>query len=96
VQDLSLKGPKAPKIDKNSKLYKQCEELETFLIKNILDGMRKTVMKSDLVDEGFAGKMYEDMLYDQYAEKLSKDTNFGLAEDAYLQLTGQQGGLKSL
>lgn len=78
-------------IDRTSKLYEQCQALEGFLVKNLLDGMRKTVMKSDLTDEGFAGKMYEDMLYDQYATNLTKNSGFGLADLAYLELTGQRG-----
>lgn len=85
-----LHEPKV-QIDRNSPLYEQCEALEGFLIKNMLDGMRKTVMKSGLMDEGFAGKMYEDMLYDQYATNMTENSNFGLADMAYLELTGQRG-----
>jgi len=44
-----------------------------------------------LIDEGFAGKMYEDMLYDEYARDFTKNANFGFAELAYLELTGQRG-----
>jgi flagellar protein FlgJ len=33
--------------------------------------------------------MYEDMLYDEYAKDFTKNANFGLAEQAYLQLKGQ-------
>jgi flagellar protein FlgJ len=80
-----------PVIDKTDKLYEQCEALETFLIKNLLNSMRATVQKSGFMEEGFADKMYEDMLYDKYAEELSKDTNFGFAELAYMELTGQRG-----
>jgi flagellar protein FlgJ len=88
-----LQGSRSQKvtIDRTSKLYEQCEALESFLIKNLLNGMRKTVMKSDLMDEGFAGQMYEDMLYDQYATNMTKNSNFGLADMAYLELTGQRG-----
>ena len=35
--------------------------------------------------------MYEDMLYDEYARDFTKSANFGLAEMAYLELTGQRG-----
>ena len=73
-------------IDKTDKLYELCLELETFLVKNLLNSMRNTVQKSGLVDEGFAGKMYEDMLYDEYAKDFTKNANFGLAEQAYRQL----------
>ncbi|MDR0456798.1 MAG: rod-binding protein [Treponema sp.] len=78
-------------IDKFDKLYEQCLELEIFLVKSLIGSMRSTVQKSGLVDEGFAGKMYEDMLYDEYARDFTKNANFGLAELAYLELTGQRG-----
>jgi flagellar protein FlgJ len=70
----------------NEKLFQLCLELETFLVKNLLTSMRNTVQKSGLVDQGFAGKIYEDMLYDEYAKSLTKNAGFGLAEQAYRQL----------
>ncbi len=78
-------------IDRTDKLYEQCRELEGFVIKNLLEGMRKTVQKSGLMDGGFAGDMYEDMLYDEYAASLSKTAGFGLADQAYLELKGGRG-----
>jgi flagellar protein FlgJ len=80
-------------VDKNSELYEQCLELETFLIKTLITGMRNTVQKTGLVEEGLAGKMYEDMLYDEYARDFTRNANFGLAEMAYIELTGQRGKL---
>ena len=74
-------------IDKNNELYEMCVELETFLIKNLIKSMRSTVQKTGLVDTGFAGEMYEDMLYDEYAKSLAKNANFGFAEMAYRDLT---------
>ena len=81
------KAPSSPKtkVDKNDKLYQLLLELETFLVKNLLTSMRNTVQKSGLVDDSYAGKMYEDMLYDEYAKDFAKNANFGLAEQAYLQ-----------
>jgi flagellar protein FlgJ len=73
-------------IDKNDKLYQLCLELETFLVKNLLSSMRNTVQKTGLVDDSFAGKMYEDMLWDEYAKDFTKNASFGLAEQAYRQL----------
>jgi flagellar protein FlgJ len=78
-------------VDKTSRLYEQCEALETFLVKTLLSSMRNTVQKSGLLDEGFAGDIYEDMLYDEYAKSFTQNANFGLAELAYLELTGQRG-----
>jgi len=73
-------------IDKEDKLYQLCLELETFLVKNLLTGMRNTVQKSGFIDDSYAGKMYEDMLYDEYAKDYTKNANFGLAAQAYRQL----------
>jgi flagellar protein FlgJ len=83
--------PGRPAVDKTDKLYEQCEALETFLVKILLSGLRNTVQKANLVDDSFAGKMYEDMLYDEYAKDLTRNAGFGLAELAYLELTGQRG-----
>jgi UDP-N-acetylglucosamine pyrophosphorylase len=80
-------------VDKKDKLYEQCEALETFLLKTLINGMRKTVEKSDFSKGGFAGEMYEDMLYDEYAKDFSRNAGFGLAELAYLELSGQRGKL---
>jgi flagellar protein FlgJ len=77
--------------DDEKKLFEQCQALETFLMKTLVNGMRKTVMKSELIDTGYAGEMYEDMLYDEYAKSFTKNANFGLAELAYLELTGRRG-----
>jgi flagellar protein FlgJ len=79
-------SPVKTQIDKTSELYQLCLELETFLVKNLLTGMRNTVQKSGFIDNSFAGKMYEDMLYDEYAKDFTKNANFGLAEQAYRQL----------
>jgi flagellar protein FlgJ len=78
-------------VDKAGQLYEQCEALETFLIKNLVKSMRSTIQKSELIDTGFAGEVYEDMLYDEYAGSFSKNAHFGFAEMAYLELTGQRG-----
>ena len=79
-----------PAIDKSDKLYGLCLELETFLIKNLIKSMRSTVQKSELISTGFAGGIYEDMLYDEYAKTYAKNANFGFAEMAYRELAGQR------
>jgi flagellar protein FlgJ len=84
--------PRKAYIDKTSKLYEQCQELETFLVKNLLTGMRNTVQKSGLIEEGLAGRFYEDMLWDEYAKSFTQNAGFGLADQAYLELTGQRSG----
>lgn len=75
-------------IDKTSKLYEQALELESFFVKIMLNSMRNTVVKSPLTGkDDFAGKMYDDMLYDELARSVTKGAGFGLADQVYLQLS---------
>jgi flagellar protein FlgJ len=89
--EASSPAARKPAIDRSDKLYEQCLALETFLTKTLISGMRSTVQKTGLVDDSFAGKMYEDMLYDEYARTYTEHAKFGLADLAYLELTGQRG-----
>lgn len=78
------------KIDKTSKLYEQALELESYFVKMMLSSMRNTVTKSSLSGENdFAGKMYEDMLYDELSRDMTRSAGFGLADQVYLQLDGK-------
>jgi peptidoglycan hydrolase FlgJ len=82
--------PKKQAIDKNSELYKACEDFESIFIKQMLDAMRKTLNKEDsLLDNGMGQDVYEDMLYDQYAKKMSSTGQFGLADMIYRQVSSK-------
>lgn len=75
-------------IDKTSELYAKAQELETFMVKQMLSSMRKTVNKGSLLGgEDFASKMYEDMMFDEYAQRMTRSAGFGLSDAVYLQLT---------
>ncbi len=77
---------KAQTIDRTSKLYEKALELESYMVKMMVSQMRKTVLKAG--GEGdFASKMYEDMLFDEYAVAMTKNAGFGLADQMYLQLS---------
>jgi peptidoglycan hydrolase FlgJ len=88
TSNTTIRSMKKTPIDKTDKLYEACMELETFLIKNLIKSMRSTVQKTGLIDTGFAGQVYEDMLYDEYAKAFAQNANFGFAEMAYRELTG--------
>lgn len=75
---------KTKQIDKSSTLYEKALELEGFFVKQMLSSMRNTIIKSK--EDDFGKKMYEDMLYDQYAENMTKTAGFGLADQIYLSL----------
>ena len=83
---------KTPEIDKTSELYAQSMELENYLVKTMLSSARNTIQKSSLLGEenSYARDMYEDMLYDNYAEALTKNGGFGLADQIYIELSGQR------
>ena len=85
---VAARASRMPPIDKSSQLYEVCMELETILIKNLIKGMRDTIQKTNLIDTGFAGEVYEDMLYDEYAKSFARNANFGFAEMAYRDLAG--------
>lgn len=87
----SAKGGR-PVIDRTSELYEQSMELENYMVKMMLSSARKTVQKSSLLggENDYAQEMYEDMLYDNYAEQLTKNAGFGLADAIYIELSGQR------
>ena len=71
-------------IDRTSELYEKSMQLESYFVKQMLSEMRKTVHKSEESD--FARQTYEDMLYDEYADSMTKNAGFGLADQIYLSL----------
>ncbi len=73
-------------IDRTSKLYEKSLEMESYIVKMMVNQMRKTVIKADS-NSDFASKMYEDMLFDEYSTALTKNAGFGLADQMYLQLS---------
>lgn len=57
------------------------EDFEAMFIKQMLDSMRSTLNpENQLVDTGMAGEIYDDMLYDEYAQIMSRTGGLGLAE----------------
>ncbi|MDX9802029.1 MAG: rod-binding protein [Spirochaetia bacterium] len=79
----------------NKELYNACSEFETIFIKQMLDSMRKTVEKTSLSESATdtTGMNYfEDMLYDDYAKKMAKTANLGIAKMMYMQLYKSTSG----
>lgn len=71
-------------IDKTSEIYQKAQELENYFVKQMLSEMRKSINKAQ--DGDFATNMYEDMLWDEYSEAMTKNAGFGLADQIYTQL----------
>ena len=79
-----------PTVDRSSELYKACLDFEAIFIKQMLNVMRKSVQKEGLLDGGLSEDIFEDMLYDEYAQKMAQTAQFGLAETMYLQINHQK------
>ncbi len=73
-------------IDRTSALYEKSLEMESYIVKQMLSSMRKTIMRAN-GEQSYAEQMYEDMLYDEYAAAMTKNAGFGLADQMYLQLS---------
>lgn len=71
----------------NKKLLESCKELESVFLNQILNAMRATVPKSDLMGDSFATDVWESMLYEEYSKQMSKAQSTGLAEILYKQLS---------
>lgn len=69
------------------KLKEACQDFEAIFIKQMLDSMRKTINRTGLIERNMAEAIFEDMLYDEYADHMSKTADFGIAEIMYRQLS---------
>lgn len=91
-QNLGIAPPRAASVAPgkvDSKLLSACQNFEAVFIKQMLDAMRQTVPQKGMLDGGVGQNIYNDMLYQQYADKMAKSANFGLARLLYNQLSGQ-------
>jgi len=77
----------------DTKLKEACSDFQAILIKQMLDSMRKTVIKEGILQENQAERIFEDMLYDEYAKKMSKTAGLGLDKLMYEQLSGNYASL---
>jgi len=64
-------------------LKKVSEQMESLFVKQILDAMRKNVLKGGLINKSRGQKIFEDMLYTKYSEIMSKKSDFGIAKEIY-------------
>lgn len=85
--DDSSEKPATRVKEKDEKLMHVCIEMESLFVARMLREMRNTVHKNALLHGGFAEEVFEDMLYDEYALRLSKTSNLGLAKMLYEELS---------
>lgn len=71
----------------DDKVKQACSDFEAIFIKQMLDSMRNTVEKTSLLGGGMAEEIFEDMIYDEYAKKMSRTGDFGIKDMLYRQLS---------
>ncbi|TDX59186.1 rod-binding protein [Orenia marismortui] len=65
------------------------KQLESVFLNMMFKQMRKSVVKSDLLDSGLSREIFEDMYYNKVAESASKRNELGLAKLVYQQLSNK-------
>lgn len=87
-EQMSIGESAQNKTSKNDRrLWDACIEMESIFVGKMLKEMRKTVPKTGWIDGGFAEEIFEDMLYDEYAMSMSRNSNLGMAKMLYDQLS---------
>ena len=69
-----------------TELKNACRDFEAIFIKMMLDAMRKTLSDDTLIPKNSGEKLFEDQLYQEYANSMSKTANLGIADMMYKQL----------
>ena len=80
---------KSSKIEKpvDKKLMDTCIEMESIFVKQMLSCMKNNIDKGEFLHGGYAENIFEDMLYDEYALNISKNSNMGIAKSLYEELS---------
>jgi peptidoglycan hydrolase FlgJ len=73
--------------NEDKKLMDVCYQMESIFVGKMLREMRNTIPEEKLIDGGFAEKIFDDMLYDEYSLTLSKTSDLGLAKMLYNELS---------
>lgn len=68
------------------KLKETCQQLESFMLQRLLDGMYRTIPESDFIPKSSGHDIWQSMLNEQYAQTMAKSGSTGLADIIYDQL----------
>lgn len=71
----------------NSRLKEVCQDFEAVFLNMMLQSMRATVPKSDLMGSGHGKEIFESMLDQKLSENMAKAGGTGLADMLYTQLS---------
>jgi Rod binding domain-containing protein len=79
-----------PQLTERQKIAEASRQFESILLKQILEGAQKTVIKSKYSDDSTSSGIYHDMITTQLADSISKSGTFGLANVFEQQLNRRE------
>ncbi|MCX7882642.1 MAG: rod-binding protein [Brevinematales bacterium] len=85
LHDLTTLKKKAQHPDEK-RMREVAAEFESLFVNELFKSMRRTVPKSDYLKGGLRQDIFEDMLYQEYARKISHSGGLGLGEMVYKYL----------
>ena len=68
------------------RLKESCYDLEGMFINKMLKIMRRNIPKGGLFEKSNAENIFEDMLYEKYADRMARGRTDGIANAMYQQL----------
>lgn len=77
----------ATKQKDKERLKESCQQLESVFINQIMQAMRATIPKSNLLGNDFSEGVFKSMLDEEYSKSISKTGTLGLADILYKQLS---------
>ncbi len=69
------------------RLEEACRNLESLFVNQMMKSMRRNMPAGGIFEKNNAEKIFEDMLYQEYAGKMVSGQTNGLAKQMYEQLT---------
>jgi len=78
-----------PNVSDQDKVTEACRQFEAVLLRQILQATRKTVIASSELPESTTSDIYNDMINNELADKISESGEFGLAKSLQTQLVRQ-------
>jgi len=73
-----------------AKLKEAAEDFESLFVYYMLKTMRKTVMKSGMLDSGLGGEIMESLFDQKISQKIARGSEFGIAELLLQQLSNNK------
>ena len=80
---------KTPMSEQDKKLMEVSKQFEGIFVNQMVSAMRKTVVRQGLVPESHAERVYQGMLDQEHAQKITDTGELGLANLVYQHLKTQ-------